>query len=89
VVLAYGAACDQKLDIPGEDLPGSHAEEDRRLNFWWTHMSLEQTRERVVAWSTNLLEPATELDLRPAAHADLRWVADEQWHPQQPKASQR
>ncbi|MDB5970185.1 MAG: cas3 [Hydrocarboniphaga sp.] len=37
---------------------------------------VEQTRERVAAWSTNLLNSAAELDLRPEALADLRWLAE-------------
>lgn len=37
---------------------------------------VEQTRERVATWSTNLLRLATEHDLRPEALADLRWLAE-------------
>lgn len=36
---------------------------------------VEQTRERVALWSTNLLKYATEIGLRPDALADLRWLA--------------
>ncbi len=37
---------------------------------------VEQTRKRVIAWSTNLLKHAAELDLRSEALADLRWLAE-------------
>lgn len=37
---------------------------------------VEQTRERVAAWSKNLLHLAPELDLRPEVLADLRWLAE-------------
>lgn len=37
---------------------------------------VEQTRERVATWSTNLLRLATEHDLQPEVLADLRWLAE-------------
>jgi CRISPR-associated endonuclease/helicase Cas3 len=37
---------------------------------------VEQTRERVSAWSRNLLDHADKLDLRPEVCADLRWLAE-------------
>lgn len=37
---------------------------------------VEQTRERVATWSTNLLRHAREFDFRPEPLAHLRWLAE-------------